>query len=72
MSEFQKVLDNRGAGALSIFYALSYRQQARAFALAGDSGKSRQMYEKFLTLWKDADEDVPVLMEAKREYKALK
>jgi eukaryotic-like serine/threonine-protein kinase len=71
-AEFQKVVDHRGAAAVSIFYPLAYLQQARAFRLAGDRLKSRQTYEKFLTLWKDADADVPVLVEAKREYGGLK
>jgi tetratricopeptide (TPR) repeat protein len=70
-AEFQKVLDHRGAALLSIFYPLSYLQQARAFAMAGDTRKSRQAYEAFLKLGKDVDADVPVLIEARHEYGRL-
>jgi hypothetical protein len=45
---------------------------ARACAMAGNVVNSLQMYERFLTEWKDADADVPVLLEAREEYDALK
>ena len=70
--EFQKVLDNRGAAGTSIFYPLSRLQQARAFAIAGDIPRSRKAYEAFLTGWKDADPDVPALIEARREFSNLR
>ena len=34
--------------------------------------KARAAYQDFLTLWKDADPDVPILKEAKAEYAKLK
>jgi hypothetical protein len=40
---------------------------AWAAAIAGDTAKSRQAYQDFLALWKDADTDIPILIEAKRE-----
>jgi cytochrome c-type biogenesis protein CcmH/NrfG len=43
----------------------------RAYAAAGDKGKARAAYQDFLTLWKDADPDVPVLKEAKAEFSKL-
>ena len=70
-AEFQNVLDHRGAAVGSIFYPLSRLQQARAFALAGDVVRSRASYEAFLAGWKDADPDVPVLLEARRELNEL-
>jgi len=70
-AEFQKVLDHRGAAVVSIFYPLSRLQQGRAFALAGDVVRSRASYEAFLAGWKDADPDVPVLLEARRELNEL-
>jgi len=44
---------------------------ARAYALQGDSAKARTAYQDFLTLWKDADPDVPILKQAKAEYAKL-
>ena len=44
----------------------------RAFALSGDSAKSRSAYQDFFALWKDADPDLPILNEAKAEYAKLK
>ncbi|HEV3057798.1 MAG TPA: protein kinase [Vicinamibacterales bacterium] len=71
-SEFQKLLDHRGAAAESIFYPLSRLQHARALAIADDVARSRKSYEEFLTGWKDADADVPVLIKAREEYNALR
>jgi hypothetical protein len=45
---------------------------ARAWTLTGDTAKARAAYQDFLTLWKDADPDVPILKEAKAEYATLK
>ena len=70
-AEFQNVLEHRGATDGWIFYPLARLQQGRAFALAGDVVRSRASYEAFLAGWKDADPDVPVLLEARRELKEL-
>jgi hypothetical protein len=51
--------------------ALARLQIARAYAFERDSGKARAAYEDFLTLWKDADPDIPILKEAKAEYAKL-
>jgi tetratricopeptide (TPR) repeat protein len=71
-AEFQKILDNRGQGTLSVLYPLAHLGLARAAALTGDSGKSRKAYQDFLALWKDADSDLSVLQEAKQEYDKVK
>ena len=39
--------------------------------LAGDIPRARRAYQDFLALWKDADSDVPVLIEARAEYAKL-
>jgi hypothetical protein len=44
---------------------------ARASARAGDLDGTRKAYEKFFTFWKDADPDIPILIEAKKEYDHL-
>jgi hypothetical protein len=51
--------------------ALAHLGLARAYALQGDSAKSRAAYQDFLTLWKDADPDIPILKQAKAEYAKL-
>ena len=46
-------------------------QLARALALSGDSAKAKSAYSDLLTLWKNADPDIPVLEEARAEYARL-
>ena len=47
------------------------RALARAYALLGDPAKARTAYQDFVTLWKDADPDIPILKQAKAEYAKL-
>ena len=54
------------------YYPLSYLGLARAAVLLGDTVQARQAFEELLKLWKEADEDIPILIEAKREYAALR
>ena len=56
---------------LGQFYSLSCLGMARGSALAGDTAKARKAFEDFFALWKEADEDLPILIEAKKEYAAL-
>jgi len=72
MNEFQKILDRRGQFPTSLLFPLAHLGLARAAAIAGDSVKSRQAYQDFFALWKDADADIPILIEAKQEYEKLK
>ena len=51
--------------------ALAHLQLGRTFALSGDSAKAKTAYQDFLTLWKDADPDVPILTQAKAEFARL-
>jgi len=50
---------------------LAHLQLGRAYAMLGDTAKSRAAYQDFLTLWKDADPDIPILKQAKVEYAKL-
>jgi len=68
MQEFQKLLDHPGLVGSDVIGALSHLQMARAEKLAGDGPAARKSYEEFLTLWKDADSDLPVYQQAKAEY----
>jgi eukaryotic-like serine/threonine-protein kinase len=70
-AEFQKILDHRGQDALSTLYPLAHLARARAAILDLDTSKARQAYRDFFALWKDADADLLVLIEAKKEYKKL-
>jgi predicted Zn-dependent protease len=70
--EFQRMLDHRGAFANSPVFALAQLSLGQAWALTGDVVQSRRAYQDFLALWKDADPDVPLLMQAKAEYAKLK
>jgi DNA-binding winged helix-turn-helix (wHTH) protein/tetratricopeptide (TPR) repeat protein len=70
--EFQRLLDHRGSDPFSPFYAVAPLGLARALAIAGDLAGSAQAYEQFLLGWSDADSDIPVLVEAQREYDRLK
>jgi tetratricopeptide (TPR) repeat protein len=69
--EFQKILDHRGIVGADPIGVLAHLQLGRTFALAGDRVKAMRAYEDFLTLWKDADSDIPILVQAKAEYASL-
>jgi eukaryotic-like serine/threonine-protein kinase len=69
--EFKKILNHRGLVGLDPIGALAYVQLGRTFALSGDTTKAKTAYQDFLTLWKDADPEVPILKQAKAEYAKL-
>jgi serine/threonine protein kinase/tetratricopeptide (TPR) repeat protein len=71
-AEFQKILDHRGIVGNDSIGALAHLQIGRAYAMQGDTAKARAAYQDFLTLWKDADPDIPILMATKSEYAKLK
>jgi tetratricopeptide (TPR) repeat protein len=70
-SEFQKILDHRGIVVNEPIGALAHLGLARAYVLQGDTAKAKAAYQDFLTLWKDADPDIPILIAAKAEYAKL-
>jgi Tfp pilus assembly protein PilF len=70
-AEFQKLLDHPGLVGREITGALSHLQLARAQKMMGDQVAARKSYEDFLTLWKDADSDIPIYQQAKAEYAGL-
>ena len=70
-AEFQKILDHRGIAVNEPIGALAHLQIARAYAMQGDTAKAKGAYQDFLTLWKDADPDIPILIAAKAEYAKL-
>jgi len=70
-AELQKILDRKGLAFNCPTGALAHLGLARAYALTGDTAKARAAYNDFLTLWKDADADIPILREAKAEAAGL-
>ena len=69
--EFQKILDHPGIMVGDPIGVLAHLQLGRAYAMQGDAAKAKAAYQDFLTLWKDADPDIPILKEAKAEYAKL-
>jgi tetratricopeptide (TPR) repeat protein len=69
--EFQKFIDHRGVVGNFPWGALARLGLARSYALRSDTAKTRAAYQDFLTLWKDADRDIPISKEVKREYAKL-
>jgi eukaryotic-like serine/threonine-protein kinase len=70
-AEFQKLLDHRGIVTNFVTGTLAHLQIGRAYAMQGDTEKAKAAYKDFLTLWKDADPDIPILKQAKAEYAKL-
>jgi eukaryotic-like serine/threonine-protein kinase len=70
-AEYQKILEHRGIVLNCLNGALAQLGLARAYALQGDTAKAKAAYQDFLTLWKDADPDIPIFMAAKAEYAKL-
>ena len=68
VAEFQKLAAFRYSYILG---SLARFQLGRAYVMSGDTTKARAAYQDFLTLWKDADADIPVLKQAKAEYAKL-
>jgi len=69
--EFRKFLDHRTLVANNPLFVLAHLGLARGYAVQGDTAKAKAAYQDFLTLWKDADPDIPVLKQAKAEYAKL-
>ncbi|HSE16662.1 MAG TPA: protein kinase [Pyrinomonadaceae bacterium] len=71
-AEFRKVIDQRAIDIHSPTHILAHLGLGRALALNGDTAGARKAYQDFFALWKDADHDLPVLAEARKEYEALR
>ena len=70
-AEYQKILEHRGIVLNCLNGALAHLQLGRAYAVQGDTAKAKAAYQDFLTLWKDADPDIPIFIAAKAEYAKL-
>ena len=71
VAEFQKFSDHAGIVQNFLLGSLARLQLGRAYTISGDTAKAKTAYQDFLTLWKDADPDIPILKEAKAEYAKL-
>jgi eukaryotic-like serine/threonine-protein kinase len=71
-AEFTKIIESRGIDEFSPFHALAHVGLARAAVLNGDTAGARKAYQDFFALWKDADAELPVVVEARKEYEQLK
>jgi hypothetical protein len=67
-AEFKKILDHRGIVGTSPIGALAHLELGRALALSSTISEAREEYQKFFSLWKDADTDIPILKEARSEF----
>jgi hypothetical protein len=71
-AEARKILEHRGEGSLSMLWPLAHLSLARSSALQNDVSQARKSYQDFFTIWKGADQDIPVLIEARKESEKLK
>jgi eukaryotic-like serine/threonine-protein kinase len=69
--EFEKIIDHRGGGWWAVYAPLTQLGLARAYAMQGDHEKTCKAYDAFFTTWKDVDPSIPILRQAKAEYKKL-
>jgi eukaryotic-like serine/threonine-protein kinase len=69
--EFKKILDHHSIAVNEPGVALAQLQLARVFVLQNDSAKAKIAYQRFLTLWKEADSDIRILRQARLEYAKL-
>ena len=69
--EFQKILDHASVVGNEPIGALAHLGLARACSLSGNTAEAKSAYQDFLTLWKHADPDIPLLVQAKAEYAKL-
>jgi eukaryotic-like serine/threonine-protein kinase len=70
-AEFQRIVDWPGVVMNEPIGSLAHLGLARAYVLQGDTVRARAAYLDFVTLWKDADPDIPIFKEAKAEYAKL-
>ncbi len=71
-AEFQEILDHPGIVCSDPVGAVARLQLGRAYAMSPEKTKARSFYEDFLTLWKNADTDIPILRQAQTDYAKLR
>src|SRR5580704_5119401 len=71
-AQFQKLIDHPGFTVRHVTGPLAWLQLGRAQKMMGDEAATRNSYETFLDLWKNADPDIPIYQQAKAEYSKLR
>ncbi len=71
VAEFQKILNHRGMVGIDPIGALAHLQIGRAYEISGNRSKAKSAYQVSLSLWKDADPEIPILQQGKIEYVKL-
>jgi hypothetical protein len=71
-AEFQRIVDHPGIVFSDPVGSVARLQLARALFSAGDTVKAKAAYQDFLTLWKEADDNIPILKQARAEFDRLK
>jgi tetratricopeptide (TPR) repeat protein len=72
VTEYRAITANPGIDPVSPMYPLAFLGLGRAYSQQGKRLEGIAAYERFFDLWKDADANVPVLLDARREYASLK
>jgi DNA-binding winged helix-turn-helix (wHTH) protein/tetratricopeptide (TPR) repeat protein len=70
-AEFQKILERYGLLFADPVGPRAHLELGRALSKAGEKAKAIAAYQDFLTLWKNADQDLPLLKQAKSEFAEL-
>src|SRR5262249_21564466 len=71
VGEFQEILEHPGMSLNEPIAVLAHLGIARAHAAQSDKDRARSAYQDFLSIWREADPDIPVLKQARTEYAAL-
>jgi DNA-binding winged helix-turn-helix (wHTH) protein/tetratricopeptide (TPR) repeat protein len=69
--EYQRLISHRGSDPFSPFYIAAHVGLAHAHVLSGNIDAGMQAYQQFLSAWRDADSDIPMLVTARQEYEQL-
>jgi hypothetical protein len=69
--DYRLILTDQGIGPIWTDYNLSHLGLARVLALQKKPAEARAEYQAFFNAWKNADPDVPLLIQAKAEYAKL-
>jgi tetratricopeptide (TPR) repeat protein len=71
-AEFQKILDYRGLAGSNPIGVLAHWRKGKALAMAGRDQDAKTEYQQFLSLWREADTEVPILKRVNAEYGRLR
>jgi eukaryotic-like serine/threonine-protein kinase len=71
-AQFQTIIDHPGIDPISHRHLLAYLWIGRAYAVAGSRIQARESYDQFLRKCSNADRDIPIVMEARREFESLR